>query len=656
MSRRRSRILPGLLWTVIIFTFAHPRVHSAPFQDSLSVAAPDTTAIDSVGSIMIPGLGHLFPGTDTTALHYSRFLWTDALTLGDLFRFTPGVFLRELGAPGKPDQLTRNGLDARRLAFLLDGRPLGNPVTGTVNIAELPIEFVDHIEEKTYEESFVAGEGASAGMINVVSRQYNTGRPITKIRFRQGPYEHLLTDGLFTQNIVQGLNILAGVQRHVSEARFANSSYDAWSVRTRLRYNVSGSLNLSLTDFYRTSVSGMNNGVDIDSTLRLGLDEFNDAEAVVFSEGASETRTQRDVALSAVALLFPDSSSRTAAHAYFTTAKRDYAPAKMMPGLFDRYSYEVHGFVMNQILRFGPAQGRVGALFERRIAGLGSIGVKDFTAGAWNADMSIDLHPFKPSAFARGERVRSARGFSWGLRVEVTLTSSVILTAGLARFYRFPTLQELHWPVYQFQASPNLVESHRKIHLGAELRTKYVDVSTNASQRTVNNALLFKVSSPSATLTNVFLAVVPEMTIEQILGSLTLRLWHFEAKGGLTWTEIREGTAVSSAHPRIMLTGELAYRDVFFDGALEARFALQSRFVGRHTAARFFPAAEMYAESTGRSLKPFSTVDLYGVFNVGDAFVTVTWENPLDRQFMTVYPYPAMARNIKVGINWIFLD
>ena len=644
------------MWTVAIFTIAHPRVHSAPFQDSLAMAATDTTAVDSVGSIMIPGLGDLFPPLDTTALHYSRFLWTDALTLGDLFRFTPGVFLRELGAPGKPNQLTRNGLDGRRVAFLLDGRPLGNPVTGTLNMSELPIEFVDHIEERTYEESFVAGEGGSAGMINVVSRQYNTGRPITKIRFIQGPYEHLFTDAMFTQNIVQGLNVLAGVQRHVSEARFVNSSYDAWSVRTRLRYNVSGSFNISLTDLYRTSVSGMNNGIDIDSTLRLGLDEFNDAEAVVFSEGASETRTQRDVALSAVALLFPDSTLRTTAHAYLATAEREYAPADMMPALFDRYSYEVHGFVLNQILRFGPAQARVGALFERRIAGLGPNGVKDFTAGAWNADMSIDLHAFKPSAFVRGERIRSARGFSWGLRTEATLISNVIFTAGLARFYRFPALQELHWPLYQFQADPNLVESHRKIHLGAELRTKYVDVSANASRQTVNNALLFKVSSPAATLANVFLAVVPEMTIEQVSGNLTLRLGHFEAKGGLTWTEIREGTAVSSAHPRIMLTGELAYHDVLLDGALEAHFALQSRFVGRHTAARFFPAAEVYAENMGRSLKPFSTVDLYGVFNIGDAFVTITWENPLDRQFMTVYPYPAMGRNIKVGINWIFLD
>jgi hypothetical protein len=400
----------------------------------------------------------------------------------------------------------------------------------------------------------------------------------------------------------------------------------------------------------------MNNGIDIDSTLLLGLDEFNDAEAVVFSNDASESRTEHDVTLSAVALLFPDSLWQTTAHAYITTAKREYSPGSMAPGTFDHYSYEVQGLTMNQLLRMGPLNGRIGVLVERRIAGLGLLGVKDFTTSVWNADATIDLPPFRPSVFARGERVRSASGFSWGAKAEVSPVSGVRFTAGISRSYRFPTLQELQWPIYQFHGSTNLVEAHRKIHLGALLSAPNIHVLINASRQTVNNGLIFKVVQPSAKLPTVFLDVMPEMTIEQVTGSLTVRFGHFEAIGGLTWTEIREGSTVSSAHPRIMLTGELAYRDILLDGALEARFAVQSRFVGRHTPARFFPGMEVYAESTGRSVKPFSTVDLYGVFNVGDAFITLTWENPLDRRFMTVYPYPAIGRNIKVGINWIFLD
>lgn len=646
--------LPAL-FAAIGISLLIPQSHSAQVQDSLSLATPDTTAVDSVRSVMIPGMGIISPAPDTTGLFYSRFLWSDARTLGDLFRFTPGMFLRELGAPGKPDQLTIHGLDLRGLSFLMDGRPLRNPVTGTINISEIPLEFIDHLEYKSYEESFVNGESGSAGMMNLVSRQYNTGRPITKIRFMQGPSEHLLTDAMFTQNIIQGLNVYAGLQRHVSDDRFTNSSYDAWSVRTRIRYNVSASLNISLTDLYRTSVSGMNNGIDIDSTRRRGLDEFNEAEAVVFSGSASDERTVRDLTLSAVALLFPDSALTTTAHVYLSTTDREYNPSGLAAGPYDRYAYEIQGFAANQILLLGPFQGRLGVQLERRIAGLGQLGVRDFTTSAWNADVTMEMLPFRPSVFARGERVRSTSGFSWGASMEATLRDHITFIGGFSSFYRFPTLQELNWTLYRFQTAPNLVESHRKIHVGAEVRTDAATVSVNASRQTIDNALLFKTLN-AATLPDVFLDVVPRVTIEQVSGSLLLRFWDLEAIGGMTWTEIREGSTISSAHPRIILTGELAYRKVLLDGALEARFALQSRFVGRHTPARYFPGTEQYAENTGKSLKPFSTVDLYGVFNVGDAFVTITWENPLDRQFMTVYPYPAMGRNIKVGINWIFLD
>ncbi len=644
----------SVLFTAICIGLLTPQPHFAQVQDSVSVAA-DTTAVDSVRIVMIPGIGKTSPGTDTTALFYSRFLWADARTLGDLFRFTPGMFLRELGTPGKPDQLTIHGIDPRGLSFLMDGRPLNNPVTGTINISEVPLEFIDHLEHKSYEESFVIGESGSAGTMNIVSRQYNTGRPITKIRFMQGPGEHLLTDATFTQNIIQGLNVYAGLQRHVSDARFTNSSYDAWSVRTRIRYNASASLNISLTDLYRTSVSGMNNGIDIDSTRRRGLDEFNEAEAVVFSGSASDERTQRDITLSAVALVFPDSVSKTTAHAYLSTADRTYNPSGLPAGRYDRYAYEIHGFAANQIVRLGLLQGRLGAQFERRITGLGQLGVKDFTATAWNADVSMEMRPIRPSVFARGERVRSASGFSWGAKMEAAFWEHVVFAGGFSSFYRFPTLQELNWTSYRFQATPNLVESHRKIHFSAEVRTDGAHFSVNGSRQTVKNALLFK--TVTATIfPDVFLDVVPEVTIEQVSGTLLLRFWEFEAIGGMTWTEIREGSSISNAHPRIILTGELAYRKVLFDGALEARFALQSRFTGRHTPAQYFPSTEQYAERIGKSVKPFSTIDLYGVFNVGDAFVNITWENPLDRQFMTVYPYPAMGRNIKVGINWVFLD
>ena len=38
---------------------------------------------------------------------------------------------------------------------------------------------------------------------------------------------------------------------------------DAWNVRTRLRYDFSDRLNISLTDFYTKASNGLNGGIDL---------------------------------------------------------------------------------------------------------------------------------------------------------------------------------------------------------------------------------------------------------------------------------------------------------------------------------------------------------------------------------------------------------
>jgi outer membrane cobalamin receptor len=64
----------------------------------------------------------------------------------------------------------------------------------------------------------------------------------------------------------------------------------------------------------------------------------------------------------------------------------------------------------------------------------------------------------------------------------------------------------------------------------------------------------------------------------------------------------------------------------------------------------------VYAENAATSITPFSTLDLFGVFKIGDAFVNLTWGNVLDKNYLTVYPYPELGRHIRISINWIFLD
>lgn len=615
-------------------------------------APSDSAAVDTVRNPVIPVVGTLDDTRVPPELQWMGFLRSDVRSTADPLRLLPGILFRDPGGPGLPQQLVVNGVDGRGLAVLLDGRPFRNPVTGTFHLQEIPIEAVDHLDLRMM-GSLAPAPGGTSGMMNVVTRHFNTNRPVTKIRFIQGPYDHLTTDVFYTQNVIRDLNVQIGLFREARDNRFVNSSYDAWGVRSRVRYNISDRLNVSLSDLYRRWTVGMNNGIDEDSTAALGLNRFNDAEAVVLSDAGSELRTRRDMTLSATARLLPDSASVTQVHVYFTTSEREYSDRTGRTSTdYDSYAFEVHGAALHQMMHLGPFHGFAGLQTERRIAGLGPAGVAISTMSAWYADASLDGGIVVPSVRARGESNGDAANLSWGAQVRLNF-GTIDLQTGFSEISRHPTFQELHWPLYRFFGERNLLEQHRRMHVSIDARAGSASFMLTASDRRIENALLFRAVS-TGRFPDVALDVLPSLRIRQVAGSLTWDVLGLQFKGGATWTE---AVQTGFAHPRWILTGEVAYSaDSLLEGALGATIGIQSRFVTRHTAVRYFPSRDIYAEVPGRLLRTFSTLDLFGVFHLGDAFVSLVWENPLGREYMTVYPYPAMGRNIRVGVNWVFLD
>lgn len=52
----------------------------------------------------------------------------------------------------------------------------------------------------------------------------------------------------------------------------------------------------------------------------------------------------------------------------------------------------------------------------------------------------------------------------------------------------------------------------------------------------------------------------------------------------------------------------------------------------------------------------FASVDFYTVARIGDAHVLFVWENPFNVNTMMVPYYPLLDRNVKIGVNWVFID
>ena len=367
--RKHASPLQNLLELALLAAFAFSSViaQEVAAPDSLSALQPDSLRAPRYKSRFIRFIGNLERGTDSTSvLHSVQFIQSDATSVADLLRRAPGVFIRELGQPGQPAQLNVGGLNDRATTLLLDGRPLRDPVTGSYNLYDIPIEFLDEIEMENSSASLFAAPNSAGGTINFVSHQYDNVHPMTKLRFLQGPFDGILTDGVFAQNISRGMNAMFGLQRLVTDGRFPNSKYDSWNVRARLRYNITDRINAWVGDFYNKSTTGLNGGIDPMKSPTL----FDEVTAVVRDESTVQTISRHDFTLGLVAKLLPDSTSRSRVLAYYSIIDRDYSTGATQytpPTFTDIQSSSVWGTILEQQIDLSPLDIEVGVEYERRI-------------------------------------------------------------------------------------------------------------------------------------------------------------------------------------------------------------------------------------------------------------------------------------------------
>jgi outer membrane cobalamin receptor len=628
--------------------------------DSLRAILTDSLRARPAAHAFLPSIGSLRERLDSAdALNSSQFLWTDSKYPGDLLWKAAGIFVRELGEIGQQGQLNAFGVDGRGISLQLDGRPLNDPVTGTYNLYDIPLEYVEQIEVLTAPRSSLYGPNAPAVALNFVTHQYDNVRPMTKIRYLQGPFDHILSDGIFTQNVARALNVMFGFQRQASNGRFPNSAYDSWNVRSRVRYNYSDRLNLWVSDFYNKSTTGFNGGINRQQSPSI----YDEVTAVVKSRGSSQTISRRDLTLGAVARLLPDSSETAHLTGYYTTIDRDYRESDdplNAPALTDTRSSSFWGLKLGQILAVPFGQVRLGSEFERRMVNksrtLGSRS-ENYWAVTGGANLQLgDL--ISTDLDARLERVRTENSLSLGVEFSRRLETWMGFSLGYSRTYRLPTLQELYWTDSTVVRSGNIGrERHALLELGVWVRAgKTLDWSVSFFERSVSDAILFRSFSRSGAFPGVQIISAPKVSLTGVASSLTARAWNFELLSSLTYSDEKEQDTVRLAVPKLVLMNEFSYRNSFVGGHLDAKLAVRWRFTTGQDGLYFVPSMLAYASQNDVRVGMFSSVDLYGVAKIGDAYLTLIWENPIDVGYFETPIYPMPGRNIKLGVNWVFTD
>lgn len=625
-------------------------------KDTTGAIRVDTLGIDSLHIRFIPGMGQFIRDIDTSdALHQDQFVWSDAKTFCDLFWNIPGFYYRDLGEAGKWGQLNAYGMDARALGIFLDGRPINDPVTGTYNYYDLPLEFIDHTELLSGSQA-ISVPGAAVTALNFVSRSYNSYRPVTKLRYMESRKGTLLTDGLFSQNVARGLNLMVGFTRQVTDGRFTNALLDAWNVRTRLRYNVSDRFNISLTDFYTKSVNGLNGGVDI----ALASSIFDEA-AFVNTESAWDKRSRRDVTLSTIAHILPDSSSLTQASLYYSTLEREYNNLDIV----DLTKASFWGLRVQQQLSFNPVQATITANWERRKAD-STVTLPSRAENEWSVVGQAGLHlvdELVPSFTIGSTSFNDRHSMNVGARINSTLAEWFSVFADVSWFDRFPTLQE--------QYGRNLKDSsllphgelnneqHKFLQAGFQIEAgSFLTVNVTGFQRIVHHAITYRQENiPWNGTTALSISnLTGDLTVTGLTGRLKVRWNHFEAFGTMTLTRTKQEDTLQTFMPDVLLAGELSYRNTFLQGKLDAKVGVRSQFSNRQHGIEFDQRTLSYVQGTTINIGRSTTLDAFIVVKIGDAHISLSWLNLLSAGYLTTPTYPMPGRQIRLGVNWVFLD
>ncbi len=147
-------------------------------QPDTSHAGPDT-----LGRMSTPSLvGTLDRTMDTThTVTREDIHWIDYQYLGNVLEQFPGVYIRDLASTGQYNQINVRGQDWRSVAVFQNGRLLNDPASGIYNLYQYSTENADRIEFITGPRAFLYGINSTGGAVNIVTRNYNSNRPFTKL-------------------------------------------------------------------------------------------------------------------------------------------------------------------------------------------------------------------------------------------------------------------------------------------------------------------------------------------------------------------------------------------------------------------------------------------------------------------------------------------
>lgn len=620
--------------------------------------------LDSLGKMSTPPLigayDRLLDSSDVITTEQRH--WIDHRYLGDLLQQHPGVFVVHQGSEGQYDQLSVRGQDWRSIAVTSNGRLLNDPASGIYNLYYTANEYADRIEFVSGPRAFLYGLNSTGGAVNLVTKNYNSNRPLSRLNYTESGYNYSYTDGTFSQNISRRLNVTLGFQQQSTEGRFQNSAHEAWNVRGKLRYNLTRDINIILSEYFTQTTTQLNGGVN--PALSPGTYAFDPILATMVNMESYEKVRRHDLDLSLVGTFFGDSVNLSALTLYYSNSKREYRDEEdrtTQNGIFIQSDHisSWMGAMLTQNIDTDFQRLSIGSNVEvRQIEGSPNMGRRRNVIGSvWGKEELLFGDMLTVAGFVRFDHYLKDSYTGYGADGRLRLLDEFALHGGFSVSRRVPTYQELHWTDFTVtRIAPLSAETHRQIELGGTLTVSGLSLRISYFHRTVADPIrILSTDGVESVFPTLQFVNGGDIVTNGIEASLNLRIWVLTVEGSGMFLEQRAGERVEY-YPRLSARGGLYYQNRLFEDKLDLKAGFQGHYASAHDGLRFNPEVLAYVPNTGSRLGYGSTVDFVLMAHIGDAYIHLIWENLASSQYFLAPFFPVQDRQVRFGISWQFLD
>jgi outer membrane receptor protein involved in Fe transport len=662
----RTKSLPPPARCVCVILIALSSQLAAQVEpDTASYAQPDTLLAvpDTIYGMRVhPFAGSLAPGlTASRIVTADQRNWLDYRSVGDILAQHPGIYIRSQSSAGQYDQINIRGADWRSVAITSDGRGLNDPLYGIHNLHHLSTDYTERIEVITGAAAFYHAFNGAGGVVNVVTRNYNSNRPLTRLNYSESAYNYSYTDGTFAQNISNSVNIHLGFQQQSTGGRFRNSSHEAWNLRGKLRYYLGGDFNIILSEYFTSSQTGLNGGV---VPSQAGTTSgFTPLQATLRNTDSYEKITRNDLQLSLVGSILDDTSNVSDLTLYYSGSLREYRDEENRPNPNGIYITSDHrtswmGGRVSQSLRLPLQLLSFGASLEvRQVEGSPNTGRwRNVVASAWGKDEFILSDVLSAAGYIRLDHFRKESSLGIGGDAELRLSGIVTLFGGLSTSRRFPTYQELFWTDSTVSRTEAVTsETHRMFEAGMEIRpgSGWKIRGAFFFRRIENPILLLPFANngpfPGATFMN-----GSTINTNGIEFSLIARFGFIQVDGMALHTIQRSGGSTLHVIPKLVAQGGVYFRDNLLDGKLDLKAGFRGRYTSPQVGEEFNPEMLAYVYSSSVRAGLGGAVDFFLIGRIGSAHVHLMWENLTGVSYYSTPFFPVLDRAVRFGISWEF--